>query len=228
MRVISFQGCFPGGGIPQTLAVEASWKRHAASRGVDSVRQCDSRPPFGRRFPPRGHANAAGGEFRLAHSVTRLAFGVAMLTLPCGSAALRPSAPSRLSGGARKINDLADGHRLDQKIKPAFKTANFLARPLRLDDRWPIPNVARYTHRVAISNDRLVGLDDGKVQFRWKDYRDNSRHKTMTLAPQPGLGMTRRQAAGLVEESPIGSPQLAAFFPTCRASCLEPKFRRRG
>ncbi|MEA2861665.1 MAG: hypothetical protein QOC72_3704, partial [Methylobacteriaceae bacterium] len=31
--------------------------------------------------------------------------------------------------------------------------------------------VARYTHRVAISNDRLLGLDDGKVQFRWKDYR---------------------------------------------------------
>src|SRR3990170_3279805 len=31
--------------------------------------------------------------------------------------------------------------------------------------------LARYTHRVAISNDRLLGLDDGKVQFRWKDYR---------------------------------------------------------
>jgi hypothetical protein len=30
-------------------------------------------------------------------------------------------------------------------------------------------------------NDRLLGLYDGKVQFRWKDYRDNSRHKTMTL-----------------------------------------------
>ena len=44
--------------------------------------------------------------------------------------------------------------------------------------------VARYTHRVAISNDRLLGLDDGKVQFRWKDYRDNSRHKTMTLVAE--------------------------------------------
>jgi len=41
--------------------------------------------------------------------------------------------------------------------------------------------VARYTHRVAISNDRLLGLDDGKVQFRWKDYRDDNRQKTMTL-----------------------------------------------
>lgn len=31
--------------------------------------------------------------------------------------------------------------------------------------------VGRYTHRVAISNNRLKKLDDGKVQFRWKDYR---------------------------------------------------------
>ena len=29
---------------------------------------------------------------------------------------------------------------------------------------------ARYTHRVAISNNRLVSMDDGKVCFRWKDY----------------------------------------------------------
>jgi hypothetical protein len=41
--------------------------------------------------------------------------------------------------------------------------------------------VGRYTHRVAISNNRLVSMDDGKVQFRWKDYRDGNRQKTMTL-----------------------------------------------
>jgi len=44
--------------------------------------------------------------------------------------------------------------------------------------------VARYTHRVAISNDRLLDLDDGTVQFRWKDYRDGSRRKTMALAAE--------------------------------------------
>jgi hypothetical protein len=42
--------------------------------------------------------------------------------------------------------------------------------------------VARYTHRVAISNDRLLDIEDSKVQFRWKDYHDDSRHKIMTLA----------------------------------------------
>ena len=42
--------------------------------------------------------------------------------------------------------------------------------------------VGRYTHRVAISNNRLVSLDGDKVGFHWKDYRDGNRQKTMTLA----------------------------------------------
>jgi hypothetical protein len=43
--------------------------------------------------------------------------------------------------------------------------------------------LARYTHRVAISNSRLVALDDAGVAFRWKDYRIKGRDrlKTMTL-----------------------------------------------
>jgi len=41
--------------------------------------------------------------------------------------------------------------------------------------------LARYTHRVAISNSRLVALENGKVTFRWKDYADHSRTKLMTL-----------------------------------------------
>jgi hypothetical protein len=42
--------------------------------------------------------------------------------------------------------------------------------------------VGRYTHRVAITNHRVLNIDGGKVQFRWKDYRDDSRQKTMILA----------------------------------------------
>ena len=41
--------------------------------------------------------------------------------------------------------------------------------------------VGRYTHRVAISNNRLLNIEDGKVSFRWKDYRDDSAQKIMTL-----------------------------------------------
>jgi hypothetical protein len=43
--------------------------------------------------------------------------------------------------------------------------------------------LSRYTHRVAISNRRLLACDDRGVTFRWKDYRaqGSTRHKTMTL-----------------------------------------------
>jgi hypothetical protein len=44
--------------------------------------------------------------------------------------------------------------------------------------------LSRYTHRVAISNQRLISLDERGVTFRWKDYRarGRTRNKTMTLA----------------------------------------------
>jgi hypothetical protein len=46
--------------------------------------------------------------------------------------------------------------------------------------------LSRYTHRVAISNSRLLAMDEHGVSFRWKDYRakGKTRHKAMTLSPQ--------------------------------------------
>jgi hypothetical protein len=41
--------------------------------------------------------------------------------------------------------------------------------------------LARYTHRVAISNHRLVDVTDDTVSFRWKDYRHGSQMRTLTL-----------------------------------------------
>ena len=41
--------------------------------------------------------------------------------------------------------------------------------------------LGRYTHRVAISNNRLLNIDHGKVTFHWRDYHDHHRQKTMTL-----------------------------------------------
>ena len=41
--------------------------------------------------------------------------------------------------------------------------------------------LARYTHRVAISNDRLVSLSNGRVTFRWKNYARGQQWQTMTL-----------------------------------------------
>ncbi len=41
--------------------------------------------------------------------------------------------------------------------------------------------LARYTHRVAISNQRLLSIADGQVRFRWKDYAHGGKRRVMTL-----------------------------------------------
>jgi hypothetical protein len=41
--------------------------------------------------------------------------------------------------------------------------------------------LARYTHRVAIANSRLLDLDQTHVSFRWKDYRENGIHKSKVM-----------------------------------------------
>lgn len=55
--------------------------------------------------------------------------------------------------------------------KPPFKTAACVVEYL-----------GRYTHRVAISNNRILRFDNGMVSFKWRDYKDNNQWKVMTLA----------------------------------------------
>ena len=54
--------------------------------------------------------------------------------------------------------------------KPPFKNARYVIRYL-----------GRYTHRVAISNNRLVKEEDGEVTFKYRDYKDNNKQKEMTI-----------------------------------------------
>lgn len=54
--------------------------------------------------------------------------------------------------------------------KPPFKNAGRVVEYL-----------GRYTHRVAISNNRIVRVQDGMVTFKWRDYKDHNRQKEMTL-----------------------------------------------
>ena len=44
-----------------------------------------------------------------------------------------------------------------------------------------IQYLGRYTHRVAISNERIVKVEDNKVTFKWRDYKDNNKMKEMTI-----------------------------------------------
>jgi hypothetical protein len=65
--------------------------------------------------------------------------------------------------------------------------------------------LARYTHRVAISNHRLLGVDDNSVTFRWKDYAHHGRHRAMTLSHEEFL---RRF---LLHVLPKGFPRIRYF-----------------
>jgi Putative transposase len=47
-----------------------------------------------------------------------------------------------------------------------------------------IEYLGRYTHRVAISNQRLVALEDGQVSFRWKDYRHAHKQQVTTVSAE--------------------------------------------
>ncbi len=44
--------------------------------------------------------------------------------------------------------------------------------------------IGRYTHRVAISNHRIVSIDNGQVLFEYKDYKDEAKRKITTLSAQ--------------------------------------------
>jgi hypothetical protein len=55
------------------------------------------------------------------------------------------------------------------------------AKPPFAGPQQVLDYVGRYTHRVAISNNRILDMEDGHVRFRWKDYQDHDRQKTMSL-----------------------------------------------
>ena len=57
--------------------------------------------------------------------------------------------------------------------KPPFKDAACVVEYL-----------GRYTHRVAISNNRILSTENGQVSFKWRDYRDGSRWKVMSLSAE--------------------------------------------
>jgi hypothetical protein len=58
------------------------------------------------------------------------------------------------------------------------------AKPPFGGPRQALAYLSRYTHRVAISNQRLVSLEAGQVTFDWKDYRHPQKTKRMTVAAE--------------------------------------------
>ena len=86
---------------------------------------------------------------------------------------------------AGRLQPLADSRRFAEHLRPARQTewVVYAKRPFAGPEQV-LDYLGRYTHRIAISNQRLRSLDDGTVRFRYTDYRSKgaSRRKTMTLA----------------------------------------------
>jgi hypothetical protein len=61
------------------------------------------------------------------------------------------------------------------------------AKPPFAGPQQVVDYVGRYTHRVAISNHRIVDIEGGEVKFKWRDYRNNQQ-KTMTLSADQFIG----------------------------------------
>ena len=125
----------------------------------DQTRWIPSRPQF--LFPVRVLSRVFRGKFltflRSAFRQGKLQFHGELANLP-------------LAAGFDKLIDQA--HRCEWVV--------YTKRPFANPDRV-VAYLARYTHRVAISNHRIVSIAGDQVQFRWKDYAHGNKQKTMTL-----------------------------------------------
>jgi hypothetical protein len=81
-----------------------------------------------------------------------------------------------------KLEVLADASEFQRRLTASAQTEWVVyAKPPFGGPEQVLKYLAGYTHRVAISNRRLVALEDGEVKFHWKDYAHAGGQKTMTL-----------------------------------------------
>lgn len=126
---------------------------------LDGSRWLDARPRY--FLPVKVLAELFRGKFLDA---LKLAYHSGELTLAMGTEKYRkPRVFRRLLAKLYKRRWIVDA-------RPPFGGPEHVYRYL-----------GRYTHRVAISNHRLISLQDAKVRFRYRDYRDGQKPKTMTL-----------------------------------------------
>jgi hypothetical protein len=81
-----------------------------------------------------------------------------------------------------KLAALADPDEFQRRLAACARTEWVVySKPPFGGPEQVLKYLARYTHRVAISNHRLIALEDGEVTFRWKDYAAEGKPKTMKL-----------------------------------------------
>jgi hypothetical protein len=106
------------------------------------------------------------------------------------------------------------------------------AKALFFGPQHVLEYLGRYTHRVAISNRRLLALENGHVSFAWKDYRDSGQDKVMTVTAEefirrflqhalpPGF---QRIIPGQLSPSPNGLPARPTALGAAHAASPVPE-----
>ena len=92
---------------------------------------------------------------------------------------------SHLNGKLKLKDPYGDGD-ADKNFQELILSLNYkkwvvYCKPPMKNSSKVIEYFGRYTHRVAISNRRIIKLEDGRVFFRWKDYKDGNKIKIMSL-----------------------------------------------
>ncbi len=81
------------------------------------------------------------------------------------------------------LEQLADAQNFARYLAPLAETEWVVyAKPPFGGPERVLDYLGRYTHRIAISNNRLIELKDGRVTFAYKDYKHEQRQKVMTLS----------------------------------------------
>ena len=131
-----------------------------------------------------------------------------------GAPGVRPER-TRPRGATERLRDPAQWHTFVDALfatdwivysKPAFGGASAVLRYL-----------GRYTHRVAISNHRLIAFDGERVTFQWKDYARGNQWRTMTLTAMEFL---RRFVQHILPRGFVRIRQFGYLASTCRTARL--------
>jgi len=129
----------------------------------------------GRRHEPARWLSCRPGFFLPVRVLSRLFRGKFLAALSAAHASGR----LHLHG---ELQALADPGRFAAWLTPLYQQDWVVyAKPPWGGPEQVLKYLARYTHRVAISNARLSALEAGQVTFRYKDYADDRRSKTITL-----------------------------------------------
>ncbi len=116
------------------------------------------------------------------------------------------------------LQSLAEPRRFRQFLRQLFHQDWVVyAKPPFGGPEHVLNYLARYTHRVAISNHRLVAFQNDRVSFRWKDYAHGGKQKIMTVSAEEFL---RRFLVRVLPKALVRIRHLGLFANRRRGSTL--------